>query len=301
VSRFHKALLGALALHGLLFLVRARQAPHLTPERSSSDEQVVELEDAPVVEAAPETPPTSGESESAPAPNAPGAVALHASSRVPQASLSNAEAGTDAPASADGAADAASAPSAVASADTPARKIDLGLDGHFFMRPPSEEFPRVRKSTIQRELEASIAASDVQHGLARGNALLGSLNAAVRDSGPTRGEALVRVTVNADGSMTDLEFLQGSASEWASALLSFRQLAAHKHVRVPPGARGLRVTFSVKAKVQMPSGKEIPGVDVAGPSLAPNGMTLHGTFDVADLGAGPQRLVYAHVVSEEIL
>jgi len=40
---------------------------------------------------------------------------------------------------------------------------------------------------------------------------------------------------------------------------------------------------------------------VANPSLKPNGLTLHGSFDVADLGAGPQRTVYAHVVSEEIL
>ena len=48
----------------------------------------------------------------------------------------------------------------------------------------------------------------------------------------------------------------------------------------------------------------ISGIDVdrvASLSLKPNGLTLHGSFDVADLGAGPQRMVYAHVVSEEIL
>ena len=72
-------------------------------------------------------------------------------------------------------------------------------------------------------------------------------------------------------------------------------------VRVPAGARGLRVTFSIKAKVQLPSGAEVKGPNLANPSLDPNGLTPHGTFDVADLGSGSQRLVYARVVSEEVL
>jgi len=169
------------------------------------------------------------------------------------------------------------------------------------MRPGAEELPRVRKSGIQRELDSAIAASDVQHGLARGNALLGSLNAAVRDVGPIRGEALFRVTVGPDGTLSDVELLAGQASNWTSALKAFRELATRKHVRVPAGALGLRVTFAVKAKVQLPSGAEVKGPEVAGPSLAPNGLTLHGTFDVADIGANAQRLVYAHVVSEEVL
>ncbi|HWZ89045.1 MAG TPA: hypothetical protein VNW92_09345, partial [Polyangiaceae bacterium] len=85
--------------------------------------------------------------------------------------------------------DAVDAPPADANTGKPARPIDLGLDGNFFMRPPSEELPRVRKSSVQRQLEASLSANDVQRGLARGSALLGSLNAAVRDTGPARGEA----------------------------------------------------------------------------------------------------------------
>jgi len=169
------------------------------------------------------------------------------------------------------------------------------------MRPGAEELPRVRKSGIQRELDSAMAASDVEHGLARGNALLGSLNAAVRDAGPTRGEALFRVTVGPDGSFSEVELLSGQASNWTSALKAFRELATRKRVRVPAGAHGLRVTFSVRAKVQLPSGAEVKGPDVAAPSLAPNGLTFHGTFDVADIGAQAQRLVYARVVSEEVL
>jgi hypothetical protein len=116
-----------------------------------------------------------------------------------------------------------------------------------------------------------------------------------------RGEALVRVTVGPDGGVTDVEFLRGAASDWAAALKTFRGLALRKRVRVPSGARGLRVTFAVKAKVQLPSGAAAPGPSVASPSLDPDGLLPHGTFDVADIGASLQRLVYARVVSEEVL
>ncbi len=63
------------------------------------------------------------------------------------------------------------------------------------------------------------------------------------------------------------------------------------------------MTFSIKAKVQRPSGKETndTAIGVANPSLGPGGMVPNGDFDLADLGGGSQRLVYARVVSEEVL
>ena len=114
---------------------------------------------------------------------------------------------------------------------------------------------------------------------------------------------MFRVTVGADGGVLSAELVRGAGSDWAAALSSFRALAARKRLRVPPGAHGLRVTFSVKAKVQRPSGKEVEAfpVGVAGPSLDPNGLVPHGDFDLADLAGGGQRLVYARVVSEEVL
>jgi hypothetical protein len=302
VSRFSNAVLAALALHGLLFLVRARhvsERPTLVATRPA--EELVEVE-APSVEDVRDLTPSNDATQAA-------ERAAHAALSAQSRALSHSQAETpsaEIPAGADAAAadgmpnNAVAANSAQPNSDPAPRKIDLGLDGHFFMRPPSEELPRVHKSVVQQQLEAAIAADDVKHGLARGNALVSSLNAAVRDKGPVRGEALLRVTVGPDGTLTDLEFLSGSASDWASALQSFRELASRKHVRVPPGARGLRVTFSVKAKVQLPSGEEVRG-GIDSPSLAPNGLTLKGTFDVADIGSGPQRLVYAHVVSEEVL
>ncbi len=300
MSRLSHALLAALALHGLLLLVRTRHAaPVSAPSTSTSVEQLVELEEPAAREPTREVTPSS---DTRVARTDPSTAALRASSHASAVETASADpAGADPTANGGLTPDAAPTTSAEASADAPPRKIDLGLSDGFFIRPPSEQFPRVRKSGVQRQLEASLSADDVRHGLARGNALLGSLNAAARDAGPVRGEALLRVTVGADGSFSDVEFLRGAASDWASALTAFRELATRKRVRVPPGARGLRVTFAVKAKVQLPSGAEVKEADVAKPSLDPNGLTLHGTFDVADIGAGAQRLVYARVVSEEVL
>jgi hypothetical protein len=269
-----------------------------------------EIDELPAPTVAPEIAPIPR--DDAVAALAPGAIAAAATStRAASArtadSATNAELASNAPTP-------EAVASAASSAGEPARKIDFGLDGHFFWPPAPGEAPpapsdpraagdrrRSRDQQFQRRLDADIAAADVAHGSARGNALIGSLHSAVRDSGPTRGEALFRITLGPDGSVGNVEILRGAAADWAPALASFRALAAKKRVRVPPGARGLRVTFAVKAKVQMPSGDEAGGVHVATPSIEPNGLVPHGTFDLADLGGGPQRLVYAHVVSEEVL
>jgi hypothetical protein len=302
VSRFSKALALALAVHGLLFFVRTRHAAGRAGIPTRAPEELVEIDDS-VVEAAPRDAfaaiarlqPTSRVASALPVA---GARANGAPESTALASA-DAEPGGDAPAN-DGASATASAGSAQATANQPERKIDFGIDDGFFMRPANEVLPRVPKSELQHQLEAALSADDVKRGLARGNALLGALGAAVRDVGPVRGEAILSVTVDANGSVMNVEFLRGSAADWSSALDSFRALAAHQRLRVPSGARGLRVTFSVKAKVQRPSGKDVGGSgddDASGtPSLA-----LRGTYDVADLSGASQRLVYAHVLSEEIL
>ncbi len=312
VPRLSYALLGALALHGLLLLVHRRHtAPALhVPERAA--DQFLELEDLPF----PPTPDTTpSASEDAPSTEAPSAALGPAAPRAvggpPKLASSADTQPNDGAPSSDVAGPPVVAGDQGSPADAPpARKIDLGLDGHFFMQrgalPPAAEAelgPRVRKSEAQRRLEASLSADDVARGLARGNAFVSSLSSAARSEGPVRGDALLRITVGADGGLLSAELLQGSASEWSATLRSFRELAAKKKLRVPPGAKGMRVTFAVRAKVQRPSGKEVEGspVGVDTPSLAPNGLVPHGDFDLADLSGNSQRIVYARVVSEEVL
>ena len=268
---------------------------------TNASEQIVELEPPPL--ASPGTMPgRSSEQQAARAARGASAKAAPRAARRAHGAELESESAVATADTSDGTAEPAqSAPEAAASTEAPA--IDLGLDGHFFMRPSSEPLPRVHKSEFQHQLERSLSADDVRRGLARGNELLGSLSAAAREAGPTRGEALVLVTLGPDGVVNDVQLAQGSADEWSGVLRSFRALAARKRVRVPAGAHGLRVTFSVRAKVQRPSGKSVAAapVGIADPSLAPNGLTLRGDFDVSDLAGSAQRLVYARVVSEEML
>jgi hypothetical protein len=290
VSRLSKAFLAALALHGLLLLTHARHSSSRSTAVQTKPEELVEVEASADVAPSVTGAPSASHNLSA------RSAVVRATSSAEADSSADSLSGAEAPASDAAASSAAS--SAQASTDKPARKIDFGVDDGFFMRPTGDNMLRVPKPVLQRQLEAALSADDVRRGLARGGALLGSLNAAVRDVGPVRGEALLSVTVGPDGGLTSVEFLRGDASEWSSVLASFRALAAGKRLRVPPGARGLRVTFSVQAKVQRPSGK---GVDAAGLDIEPQGFSLRHTFDVADIGAGAQRLVYARVVSEEVL
>ena len=309
MSRFSSALVAALALHGLLLLTRSRApfSPASTPPAGRLEQQF-EIEPAsedPAPPLASLTPARADEAAPATAvPRVSGPAHTAPRSGAGDASPA-AESGATASGAAEGEPSVASngGDSLEVGPAAPERKIDLGLDGHFFMRPPSEDLPRVRKPEFQRQLESSLLKADVQRGLARGNVLIGSLNSAARAEGPTRGEALFQVTIGADGGMTGVEVVQGNASDWGAVLRAFRELASRKRVRVPPGARGLRVTFSVRAKVQRPSGKEVQAapIGVAAPSLAPNGVTMNGDFDVADFGAGGQRLVYARIVSEDLL
>lgn len=298
VSRLSKALLAALALHGSLLLIHARHARPQAAKAPAAEELVV-------VEEAVEAPPE---------PEAEAAIANGAASTAPRANAKAASRATLGAPSGEGAApeavigsDIAAGPAvaaaagdgngAQASAQEPPRKINFGIDNGFFMRPSTEPMPRVKKPVYLQQMQDALSADDVRRGLARGNALLGSLSSAAREVGPVRGDALLSVTVGADGSVSAAELLRGDASEWASVIASFRSLAASKHVRVPPGARGVRVTFAILAKVQRPSGKEI---DASGTDIEPNGSVRH-SFDVSDLGSSTQRLVYAHVVSEEVL
>ena len=229
MSRLSKALLAALALHGLLLLTHTRHLPERPLLALQKPEELVEIEETPAEQASAESATASMPRATRSASAQPAVVALRAGSHSPEVETSaDSMPATDAASSGVASGELGVASSADAVASKPARKIDLGIDDGFFMRPANEELPRVPKPAFQRQLEAALSADDVRRGLARGGALISSLNAAVRDKGPVRGEALLSVTVGADGGLTAVEFLRGDASEWSSALESCRALAARK-------------------------------------------------------------------------
>jgi hypothetical protein len=171
------------------------------------------------------------------------------------------------------------------------------------LKPGKPTRTRDSGAQLTRSLNSAILADEVRHGRARGNILLGILDSALRGSGPTRGQAIIQVTVDAEGELSDLKLLRGEATDWTATLQSFRKQARSKHVRVPVGAQGLRITFNVSAKVQRPSGKAVESgpIAVERPSFEPNGLTGRGTFDLADLSGKSARMISTRIVSEELL
>ncbi len=314
LSRFTKALLLALALHGGFVATRWLGA-EAQPVRPIADatELVVELEPATALAAPVSTPAPLPEANEAVAALAPAVAARRAAEgRVeePQSAASVEAASVEA--ASEGSEPVAALEAAPATSATAPRKIDLGLDGRMFLLPQNLAMnerdgvpakPRVRKEEIERRLDTYLSA-EKPGGMPRGGALIGSLNAATRAAGPTRGEALIRVTLDAHGNLDQVELLRGTASDWSAALVSFREQAKTKRVRLPSGARGLRVTLAVRSKVQRPSGKEVESsaVGVKTPSVTePDGLTLRGDFDLADLSGGAQRMVHSRVIAEEVL
>jgi hypothetical protein len=186
--------------------------------------------------------------------------------------------------------------------------IDLGLDGRLLMPGPAEvgslrNGKRALARDLERSLNSSLAQDDVARGLAKGGLLVGPLNAAVRVVGPSSGEASIRVTFDAAGEVRELELLRGAMPDWSNALRAFRAEAKRRRVRVPDGANGLRVTLDVSVKTQRPSGTETgtSSLKLKRPSLAPDGLTFRGGFDVADLSGKSERVATSRVVAEEVL
>lgn len=187
--------------------------------------------------------------------------------------------------------------------------IDLGLSGELFRPRLNDANPgsgsRVDATSLSRRLNESLAAKDViERGHARGNVMISALSAAVRQAGPVDdGSAMIRVTFNASGELSAVELLKGGANDWAAVIQSFRVRARGKRLSLPRGAAGLRVTYDVKSKLQLPSGAAADSgpMRLKRPSLLPNGLTLRGDFDPTDLSGKRSRIVSARVVAEEVL
>jgi hypothetical protein len=327
LSTYSKALLLAVSAHAALltYVGVRRYQSHATQPVRPNRELHVELEfgAAPAKDAIRDARvpgesaiPSNARASALSAPS-PSRAALASASSVPKPAASDLTTPNDSnsPIEPEGSAAAAPAVVSASSASGTERKINLGINGELFRLLDAERAANpvvvARKETRKRDagaelthgLTAALLADDLRHGRARGNVLLGTLHSAVRQLGPTRGQAVIRVTVNGSGEVTGVELNRGTEEEWTEVLRAFKQRVQSKRVRVPDGAAGLRITFSVAARVQRPSGKDVESgaVSVARPSLAPDGLTPHGTFDLADLSNKTARMLAVRIINEEIL
>jgi len=322
VSSFGRALIAATVLHGIWVahgLLTARTAPRSTTNARAAELQIEVATNALGLSAS--VTQLTASAEPALVQHEPMASRLAPGVRSPAAHvIASAAVQPDTQAVAGLANEAAPSDSIAAApqpepAATAVSKIDLGLNGGLVRmlssqapaKPPEAPVKqRVRRdanAVLAHDLTASILTDDVRRGRARGNVLLGPLNSAVREVGLTRGDAVIQVTVNSQGALSGIELLRGDARDWSAVLQAFRLRAKSKRVPIPSGAQGMRVTLNVSAKIQRTSGKEVESsaIGVNQPSLAPNGMTFGGDFDLTDLANKTNHMVYARVTAEELL
>jgi hypothetical protein len=103
----------------------------------------------------------------------------------------------------------------------------------------------------------ALADADVQRGLGRGGPAVAALEEVARESdAPARGVATFDVVVNRSGSAdVRLESADADFDAWSRLTRAMAEAVTRKSVRIPPGARGLRVTVRLDARVQWPNGK----------------------------------------------
>ena len=178
----------------------------------------------------------------------------------------------------------------------------------------------------------ALTAADVERGLGRGGPVVSALEEVARTSdAPVRGIATFEVTVDRSGKAdVRLDSADAEATSWAELARSMSDAVAKKAVRVPSGARGLRVTVQIDARVQYPNGrdtralgnfvhatgleaaegsmvvKSVPGVNMghvgkvcgAGLHVGIDGVAIQGGCDPENIGAVPVRIVHGRELRE---
>jgi hypothetical protein len=188
----------------------------------------------------------------------------------------------------------------------------LGLTGpnQFWDRSASEpaHAPGKQRVNAKRRLDQALAQGQQNErtalGLGAGGPVMRSLEAAVYAStAPLNGTALFTFTIDSDGKLisTSLGDVSSDRDKWERVARQVAQALAQRKLPVPKG-RSVRLTLSVKSRLELPSGADpggSPSLDVSNP-LDP-AVLLSLTGDIADLGGKARRMVRSHVVSEELL
>lgn len=210
---------------------------------------------------------------------------------------------------------------------TPSIGLNASGTGNPFLRPGAVDAPHGDgrptrewtvadgKQRVEQSLRDAVAERDTSLGLGPEGPAVKALSEATRETAtPVRSKALFVITANAEGIVMDVRLgSTGSDVRWGEV----RTLAAEKlrNTRLAMrGAKAVELRIEVASDVTLPSGSA-PGTVVSKGDLSPHPvetpaianprggtegdvwMTYEvGKFDVADLGATPQRTVHARLV-----
>lgn len=180
-----------------------------------------------------------------------------------------------------------------AAAVTPpvASSLRYGLPlGSFSDGPPAASGPRV-SARDPGPVDAARVLRDAAtaHDLARGTGFGGPVAAAGRSvllsgQAPTTGQGRYEVRTDASGRVVSVRALGGDAA-WQALAQTLASALAGRTLRVPPDSKGVVVVVALSAKTK---------------AIAGDGEGIM-SFDVANLAAGPARVVSSRIESERTL
>ncbi len=124
----------------------------------------------------------------------------------------------------------------------------------------------------------ALAAADVSKGLGHGGPVVSALEEVARtNDAPVRGVATFDIVLYRGGSAdVVLDAADTDFAAWSRLTRAMSEAVAQKNVRIPPAARGLRVTVRLDARLQLPDGRQVstlgPFANTTGLVVEPDSM-----------------------------
>jgi hypothetical protein len=216
------------------------------------------------------------------------------------------------------------APSASTWSFSPTGPIDLRIGSSWkdvvtassAPRPPPSADEWVRGGDFARRLSDDMRA----HDLATGHSIAGPLVTAAHEAASPRvapdvGRATIEIDSDASGEVVAARVVDASTdrARWEDVAEQIRRSMAHKRLRVPSGARGVRAHVRIVAERTLPSGEHTSFDPAAAPEEVcdRSGPTRRcgagmpgagGTWgDVTNFGAKRSRIVHVQLLDEALL
>jgi hypothetical protein len=204
------------------------------------------------------------------------------------------------------------------------QNTEIGLDGTSSFRVDvAKNLPdanAIVAENVRHAIMDPIRAHEQQNGDLTSGPLAVALEQTTRRTNgtPFEGSAVFSIEVDDLGLVVHVDVSQasGNQSAWREVARSVLNAFAQKRLHVPPGAKKVAMQIQITSKVALPSGARHP-MHVGAPAVealdrmahgqfdkAPDNGTgsvpiVGGTFDLADIGSHPQRVVGARVLSQE--
>ena len=153
---------------------------------------------------------------------------------------------------------------------------------------------------VSKDVSALVDAKPSTGSLYAGPVVNAAHDAATSPIAPDVGMAVFVVRTDAAGSVTSVSLRDVSSDfpGWAAVGKKLETALVAKKLVVPSGASGVQVTVKVSAKYALPSGADPKKPIDASVGGTPFGPGVGGTFDLADIGSKPMRVVAVVVLDE---